>query len=69
MMQNRTFRQHNSESIGQWFYKNRRAIFKATMRVAVYSTILMAAYNVITGGWSVYIFLGNNVFPLFREVM
>jgi hypothetical protein len=68
-MQVRTFKQHSSESLGQWFYKNRRAIFKATMRGAVYSTILMAAYNVITGGWSVCLFLINNVFPIFQEVM
>ena len=76
-MQIRTFRQHSSESfvqrphwgIGQWFYRNRKTIFKAMMRGVVYSTILMAAYNVITGGWSVYIFLGNNVFPIFQEVM
>lgn len=69
MMQSRTFRQHSSESIGQWFYRNRKTIFKATMRVAVYSTILTAAYNVITGGWSVCIFLENNIFPIFQEVM
>jgi hypothetical protein len=76
-MQIHTFRQHSSESfaqrprwgIGQWLYRNRKTIFKATMRVAVYSTILMAAYNVITGGWSVYMFLENYVFPIFQEVM
>jgi hypothetical protein len=68
-MLSRTFRQHRSESFGQWFYKNRKTIFKATMRVAVYSTILMAAYNVITGSWSVYLFLENNIFPVFQEVI
>ena len=68
-MQVRTFRQHSSESLGQWFYQNRRAIFKAMMRGAVYLTILMAACNITTGVWSVCVFLVNNVFPIFQEVM
>jgi hypothetical protein len=68
-MQGYTFRRSKSESIGQWLYKHRRAIFIATLRAAVYSTTLMAAYNVITGGWSVYVFLEDYVFPIFQEVM
>jgi hypothetical protein len=76
-MQIRTFRQHSSESfvqrlpwgIGQWFYKNRRAIFIAMMRVAVYSTISVAAYHIYTGSLSIFMFLKEYVFPVFQEVM
>jgi hypothetical protein len=68
-MQIRTFRQYGSESIGQWFYRNRRAIFIATMRTAVYSTISVAAYHICTGGLSIFAFLKQYVFPIFQEVM
>ena len=69
MMQSRTFRQHSSESVGQWFYKNRRAIFIATMRTAVYSTISVAAYHICTGSLSILIYLKEYIFPIFQEVM
>ncbi|AFY92591.1 hypothetical protein [Chamaesiphon minutus] len=68
-MQIRTFRQPSSESIGQWFYRNRRAIFIATMRTAVYSNISVAAYHIYTGGLSIFAFLKQYVFPIFQEVM
>jgi hypothetical protein len=68
-MQGRTFRQHNSESIGQWLYKHRRAIFIATMRTAVYSTISVAGYHICTGSLSIFVFLKEYIFPIFQEVM
>ncbi|WP_373547085.1 hypothetical protein [Chamaesiphon sp.] len=76
-MRSNTFRQHRSASfaqrppleIGQWFHRNRRTIFMATMRSAVYSTSLVAAYHTFTGGLSVYIFLKESVFPIFQELM
>jgi hypothetical protein len=68
-MQIRTLRQYSSESIGQWFHRNRRAIFIAMMRTSVYSTIFVATYHIFTGGLSIYTFLQEYVFPIFQEVM
>jgi hypothetical protein len=69
----RTLREPQRDSIrwgiGQWFYKNRRAIFIAMMRVAVYSTISVAAYHTYTGSLSIFMFLKEYVFPVFQEVM
>ncbi len=68
-MRSHTFKYYRSESIGQWFYKNRLTIFKVAMRMAIYSMILMAFYNIFTGGLSIYIFLKASVFPIFQELM
>ncbi|AFY97221.1 hypothetical protein Cha6605_6402 (plasmid) [Chamaesiphon minutus PCC 6605] len=68
-MRSQTFRHYRSESIGQWFYKNRLTFFKVAMRTAIYSMILMSFYNIFTGGLSVYLFLKEAVFPIFNELM
>jgi hypothetical protein len=68
-MQVNTFRRYKSESFIQWFHKHHRTIFKVTMRSAVYLTILMATYHIITGGWSIYTFLVTYTFPIFQELM